>query len=105
MNGFEVAPETLRTHARHLDVVAAMVDEAVAAASTVAADTSAFGMLVGPITAPWVDQVQQGGVDATREAAASVASSARRVRDMATQYEQADEAVATFLRETFEELW
>jgi hypothetical protein len=101
VSGFDVDPEALRDHARHLDTVAALVDEAVEAAEAVSADESAFGLLVGPMLTPWVNQVEQGGVDATRHAAESVRATAKSVRDTAAQYEQADRAVETAFRTTF----
>lgn len=98
MTGFDVELDALRAHAHHVRGVSELVDEAASAATTVAGNNAAFGMLVGPMLLPWVNQVEAGGVLAVREAAVTVRATADGLRGMVSVYERVDDAVSTSLQ-------
>ncbi|TDV48707.1 type VII secretion target [Actinophytocola oryzae] len=93
MDGYEVLPDELATHAGRVDGLTDRLRTAVDAARAVTMDNSAYGVVCQPF-ALLLQPFEELGVRALGDAADALSDTAGKVRDTATSYDQTDSAEA-----------
>jgi len=92
-----VDPELIRSHARLVDDVAAMFDEARAGVGQILTGHDAFGQLCSPLLVGLLDGHQQSMLDKLHTAVSATQALADKLRDTATGLECADDNAAVRL--------
>lgn len=99
--GIDLPTEEVRRHARDVDEVARMLDEARAAAAHVRASTESYGYLVGPLFTHFhLNPRGDEAIDAFRKAVDGAQALADKLRAMADDFDRSDERAADRMRGT-----
>jgi hypothetical protein len=99
--GIDLPPEEVRRHARDVDEVANMLDEARSAATHIRASNSAYGFLVGPLfTHLYLNPHADDVIASFRHAVDGLQSLADMLRSMADSFEHGDAWAAARIRST-----
>jgi hypothetical protein len=93
MGGFDVLEGELRRHAGKVDALTDRLGDAADAANTVTMNDSAYGVICRPF-ALMLQPFEEMGVRTLRQAAETLADTARKVRDTVQSYETTDSAQA-----------
>ncbi|BCY05368.1 type VII secretion target [Actinoplanes sp. L3-i22] len=97
----DISPDEVRRHARDVDEVARMLDEARAAGARIRMSNSAYGYLIGPLfTHRYLNPHGDEAVDAMRKAVDGMQALADELRAMAMVFEETDRDSAARLRGT-----
>ncbi len=97
--GVDIPPDEVRRHARDVDEVARMLDEARAAGARIRMSNSAYGHLIGPLfTGRYLNPHGDEAVDAMRKAVDGMQVLADELRAMANVFEETDRDAAASLR-------
>jgi hypothetical protein len=91
---YEVVPDELRTHAKHLDALTDRLHTAVDAAKTVVMDDSAYGLLCAFLPPIINKTTQDDATEALDSAVEGMTSTADNVKTAAQSYEDTDTANA-----------
>ncbi|GIF25741.1 hypothetical protein BJ973_004016 [Actinoplanes tereljensis] len=99
--GIDIPTDEVRAHARDVDEVSRMLDEARGAASYIRASSSAYGHLVGPLfTNTYLNPHGEEAIASYRKAVDGMQALADLLRAMADDYDHSDERAAERLRGT-----
>lgn len=99
--GIDLPTDQVRQHARDVDEVGRMLDEARAAAGHIRASTDAYGHLIGPLfTHAYLNPHGDEVIAAYRTAVDGMQSLAQLLRTMADDFDHSDERAAGRLRAT-----
>lgn len=97
MDGYEVLPDELRSHADRVDGFASRMGTAADAANTVTMNNEAYGVICQPFAA-LLQPFEELGVRALQAARDTITDTTRKVRDTAGSYETTDRAHAVAYR-------
>jgi hypothetical protein len=99
--GIDIPTDEIRKHAREVNEVSRMLDEARSAASSIRASSSAYGYLVGPLfTSAYLNPHGDETIASYRKAVDGMQALADLLRAMADDYDHSDKRAAERLRET-----
>ncbi|WP_157432759.1 MULTISPECIES: type VII secretion target [unclassified Actinoplanes] len=95
----EISPDEVRRHARDVDEVARMLDEARSAGAGARMSSDAYGYLIGPLfTNLYLHPQGDELIDVMRHASEGMRGLADQLRTMATAFEETDGISAAGLR-------
>lgn len=99
--GIDLPTDEVRRHARVVDEVARMLDEARAAGAHVRASSDAYGFLVGPLFSHfYLNPRGDEAIDAYRKAVDGAQALAEKLRAMADDFDHSDARAAERMRGT-----
>jgi hypothetical protein len=99
--GIDLTPDQVRQHARDVDEVSRMLDEARAAAAHVRASTESYGHLVGPLfTNLYLNPHGDEAIASYRKSVDGTQALADLLRAMADDFDHSDQRAADRLRGT-----